>query len=69
MKSWWAGLAPRERMILLAGSVLLLVLAGWVGVWEPLIAGRAELKQEVRTLSAERLWMEQVLENALKVKR
>ncbi|MEH6687746.1 MAG: type II secretion system protein M [Halopseudomonas sabulinigri] len=63
MKSWRAGLAPRERMILLAGSVLLLVLAGWVGVWEPLIAGRAELKQEVRTLSAERLWMEQVVDD------
>ena len=58
MKSWWAGLAPRERLILLAGSVFLLVMAFWLVIWEPLIAGRAELRQEVRTLSAERLWME-----------
>lgn len=63
MKTWWAGLAPRERTVLWAGSVLLLLLALWVGVWEPLIAGRAELKQEVRTLSAERLWMEQVVDD------
>jgi len=63
MKSWWVGLAPRERVILLAGSALLLVLAFWVGVWEPLIAGRAELREEVRTLSAERLWMEQVVDD------
>jgi general secretion pathway protein M len=63
MKSWWAGLAPRERLILLAGSVFLLVMAFWLVIWEPLIAGRAELRQEVRTLSAERLWMEQVVED------
>ncbi|MEH6564824.1 MAG: type II secretion system protein M [Halopseudomonas sp.] len=63
MKSWWAGLAPRERVILLGGSAFLLVLAVWVGIWEPLIAGRAELRQEVRTLSAERLWMEQVVDD------
>ena len=63
MKSWWAGLAPRERLILLAGSVFLLVMAFWLVIWEPLIAGRAELRQEVRTLSAERLWMEQVVDD------
>jgi len=63
MKSWWAGLAPRERLILLAGSVFLLVMAFWLVIWEPLIAGRAELRQEVRTLSAEHLWMEQVVED------
>ncbi len=60
MKNWWNGLAPRERVILLAGSAFLLVLAFWIGIWEPLIAGRAELKQDVQRLSAERLWMEQV---------
>ncbi|MEH6490539.1 type II secretion system protein M [Halopseudomonas sp.] len=60
MKSWWNGLAARERVILLGGSAFLLVLAFWIGIWEPLIAGRAELKQDVRTLTAERLWMEQV---------
>lgn len=63
MKSWWAGLAPRERLILLAGSVFLLVMAFWLVIWEPLIAGRAELRQEVRTLSAECLWMEQVVDD------
>ena len=63
MKSWWAGLAPRERLILLAGSGFLLVMAFWLVIWEPLIAGRAELRQEVRTLSAERLWMEQVVDD------
>ncbi|SDS69673.1 general secretion pathway protein M [Halopseudomonas xinjiangensis] len=60
MKTWWAGLAPRERAILAAGLAVLVVLMLWLLVWEPIAKSRAELRAEVATLSAELGWMEQV---------
>lgn len=60
MKTWWAGLAPRERATVTGGLAVLIVLVLWLGVWEPIAESRAELKREVATLSAELAWMEQV---------
>lgn len=60
MKTWWAGLAPRERAILGAGLAVLLVLILWLWVWEPIAKGRSELRSEVAALQAELGWMEQV---------
>lgn len=36
-----ATLNPRERLLVMGGAALLIVLAGWVYLWQPLVAARA----------------------------
>lgn len=60
MSSWWAGLAPRERIILMAGTLVLAVLLIWLAILEPLAAKRANLQAEVAALGADHDWMQQV---------
>lgn len=60
MKAWWAGLAPRERVIVLAGGIALLVMLLWIMVWEPIAERRATLRSEVSSLASDLMWMEQV---------
>lgn len=63
MNAWWAGLAPRERRILVLGAVALGLILAWVAVWEPLLQGRSALRSDVARLSAEAVWMEQVADD------
>ena len=60
MSNWWAGLAPRERLILMAGSVVLGLLLVWLAIVEPVARQRADLRSEVTALSADYGWMQQV---------
>lgn len=60
MNAWWAGLAPRERVILIVGMLVLAVLLIWLAIVEPLANQRASLHSEVATLSADHDWMQQV---------
>lgn len=60
MNAWWMGLAARERVILIAGIVVLTLLLIWLAIIEPLAKGRASLRAEVATLSADHAWMQQV---------
>jgi general secretion pathway protein M len=47
MRDWLASLAPRERYILLGGSVLAAVIIAWALVWRPLTVGAVELRATV----------------------
>ncbi|WP_022963364.1 type II secretion system protein GspM [Halopseudomonas pelagia] len=60
MNAWWAGLAPRERVILIVGMLVLALLLIWLAIIEPLANRRASLHSEVATLSADHDWMQQV---------
>lgn len=66
MNSWWAGLAPRERIILSVGSVVLAFVLIYLMVWEPLAKQREQVRGDIRVLSADLAWMQQV---ATQVKR
>ena len=59
MKAWWAGLAVRERNILLAGAGVLLLLLLWLWVWEPLSQARDSLRSDISQMAAEVAWMQQ----------
>ena len=63
MKAWWAGLAARERFILMGGGVILALIVVWVAIWEPLVQGRSALRAEVARLSAAAVWMDQVADD------
>ncbi|MGI3130038.1 type II secretion system protein GspM [Halopseudomonas pachastrellae] len=63
MKAWWAGLAARERLILMVGGAVLALIVFWIAIWEPLVQGRSALRAEVARLSAEAVWMDQVADD------
>ncbi len=60
MNAWWAGLAPRERIILAGGGVVLLLVVLYLAIWEPLARQRAEVRADIGVLSADLAWMQQV---------
>lgn len=56
-RTWWAGLAERERQMLSAGSVVAGLTLFYLVVWEPLTLLRAERE---RTLADQRILAEQL---------
>ena len=60
MKAWWAGLAPRERVILGAGSLVLAVVVIYLMIWEPMVSTRQQVRADISALSADLAWMQQV---------
>lgn len=60
MKAWWAGLAPRERVILCGGGVLLTLVLLYLLIWEPVAEQREQVRADIGALSADLLWMQQV---------
>lgn len=53
LRAIWNARAERERQIVAAGALLLVVAALWAYVWSPLQADRARLRTEVPRLRAE----------------
>jgi len=57
MRAWWMALEVRERRTLVGGMLLLVGVALWAGVWEPLEHERERL-QELRAAQMDDLqWM------------
>ena len=50
-------LAPRERLVLLAGGVILILLLLYATVWQPLTRNHARLTGEVAEYGSELEWM------------
>ena len=60
MNAWWAGLAPRERIIMAGGAVVLVVLVIYLLLWEPLARKKEQVRTDISALTADLMWMEQV---------
>lgn len=61
MKTWWQGLAARERVVVSAGAAIVALLLGWALVWDPLAAERARLAAAVRQAEADLAWMREAV--------
>lgn len=59
MNDWWRGLSRRERRIMISGLALLLLLAGYLLVWEPWRQQLDGLHREVADLRGDLEWMRQ----------
>lgn len=68
MKAWFASLAPRERMMVIAAAVLLVLTLGYVLAWEPLTRDVARLEQSVQEQRALKQWMEQAAVEARRLR-
>lgn len=58
MRAWWEGLAARERRIVAAAGVVLLLAAVFLFLLEPALERRAELRGQLQQLVNEQAWME-----------
>ena len=58
MKAYWNNLQAREQRILLAGGLVLLVAAVFLGVVEPLLENREQSRDQLSQARAELAWMQ-----------
>jgi general secretion pathway protein M len=59
MKAWWETLSPRERGLVVGGTVLTLALLLYALVWEPFRTSSRRLQQSVAQQRADLAWMRQ----------
>jgi general secretion pathway protein M len=59
VKTWFAGLDPRERRLVMAAAALLLVLLLYVGLWEPLVNNVDRLRSSTAQQQSVLSWMQQ----------
>lgn len=52
-------LKPRERLLVIGGGLLALLLLGWALLWDPLTRSEQVLKVRVQALQADVAWMRQ----------
>ncbi|WP_018881437.1 type II secretion system protein GspM [Thioalkalivibrio sp. ALE30] len=57
MKAFWNNLQSREQRLLLAGGLILLIAAGFLGVIEPLLDSREQARERLAEARAELAWM------------
>ncbi|MDX2458394.1 MAG: type II secretion system protein M [Gammaproteobacteria bacterium] len=58
MNDWLVDLAPRERVMLAAGAVLLVLLLLYVLIWAPIRSGYHSLQESVSAQRETVLWMQ-----------
>lgn len=66
MKAWWETLSIRERLLIIGGLGLTLILLGYVLAWEPFQTSYHQLQQRTAEQRTELIWMRQA---AREVKR
>jgi general secretion pathway protein M len=59
MRQWWMNLAERERQLLLAGSIALVVAILYWGGWHPLQQALQQSRSQVQQLQQQLSWMQQ----------
>jgi general secretion pathway protein M len=59
MKKWFAGLEPRERLLVSGGAVVLVLLLLYVVIWEPIASGYRNLQEDVAEQKQTLAWMQQ----------
>jgi general secretion pathway protein M len=69
MKAWLYSLEPRERMMLAAGTALLVLFLLYILVWSPLHSGYDNLRNTVKEQRATALWMQESAQALTRLKR
>ncbi len=59
MKAWFAGLQPRERLLVSAGAAVLVLLLLYLMIWEPIANSYRNLQEDVAQQTQTLAWMQQ----------
>jgi general secretion pathway protein M len=68
MKAWFEGLAPRERLLVLAGSAALLLLLIYVLAWLPLRSAYHAMQEKVADQRETAVWMQESAQQLARLK-
>ena len=69
MRAWFDSLEVRERMMLAAGSALLVLFLLYVLVWSPIHSGYDALRNTVEEQRATAVWMQKSAQTLTSLKR
>ncbi len=69
MKAWLASLAPRERVMVITGAVVLVLFLVYALAWSPLRSGYLELQNNVEVQRETALWMQENAQRLAQLKR
>lgn len=58
MKDWFENLQPRERMIVIVGGIITVIILLWALIWNPITTRTAELREEVSSDRELLAWMQ-----------
>ncbi|MCX7556557.1 type II secretion system protein M [Xanthomonadaceae bacterium JHOS43] len=53
LRSFWAGLSPRDRRMLIGGGIALAIILAWLMIWEPLREARDAARIRVAAASTD----------------
>ena len=59
VKNYWQSLEPRERLVLLAGAIFLVVILFYSQLWRPLQKSLDFMENSVRNMRVNAVWVEQ----------
>ena len=59
MNEWYMGLSPRERNIVTAAGILLLIAAFYAGIWDPMHSRVDTLNRSISTAQKDLVWMQE----------
>lgn len=57
LRPWYQGLAPRERMAVIAGSIAVVIALFYYGLWHPLNSGLDTAREQVASKTNQTRWM------------
>lgn len=69
MKDWFNGLEPRERLLVIGGAAVLLLLTLYTAVWEPIAGNYQALKIGVEEQQKTLAWMQEAAARVQRLRR
>lgn len=69
MKEWWAGLALREKQMLMLGSVCVSLFLLYQLIWSPLLNQVQRMRERVQSEQRMMVWMRQADKNLTQLER
>lgn len=68
MKEWFAGLNPRERLMVMTGGVVLAVLLCYAAIWEPITQGAQRMETAVNEQRVLLQWMQHAADDVKRLR-
>ena len=69
MRTWLANLSPRERMLVIGGGIVAVVLLGYFLVWSPFTAAISDKKATLRAQQLLTAWMQPASQRILQLRQ
>ncbi len=69
LRRWYQSLVDREKILLLVGSSLSLLLLLWLLLWQPLLSSNHQLQQSIEQKQQQLSWMQQTSTQILELRK